>query len=42
MISKSVNGKTTNLEWDEFQIVKSYLNVKKILKQELFYYFKSK
>ena len=42
MISKSVKGKSTNLEWDEFQIKKSYLKVENILRPELLYYFKSK
>ena len=42
MISKSVKGETTNLEWDEFQIKKNYLKVKKNLRLELLYSFKSK
>ena len=28
MISKNIKGVTTNLEWDEIQITKSYLKVK--------------
>ena len=38
MISKSVKGITTNLEWDKIQTEKKYLKVKKILSQELLYY----
>ena len=30
MISKSIKKKNTNIEWDEFQIKKSYLKVKNI------------
>ena len=38
MISKSVKGKTINLERDKFQIKKKYLKVRKILRLELLYY----
>ena len=35
MISKNVKKITTNLEWDEVQIKKSYFKVKNILRPEL-------
>ena len=37
IISKSVKGITTNLEWYEVQIKKSYLKLKRFLKPDLLY-----